>query len=664
VQLNATANVPGTFTYSPAAGTVLNAGLSQLMTATFTSSDPNYSSDGVINTVIDVSKASPSLSWSHPAPIVHGTPLGAGQLNATANVAGSFSYSPAAGVVLNAGTSQTLTATFTPADSGNYSTGSVAATIDVSKAAATVTAAGGTFAYDGQSHPATGSVTGLNGASLGAPSFTYNGSPEPPVAAGSYAVVASFAGNANYEPASASATITIGKALVVLTWNPPAAIVYGTPLGAAQLNASSNVPGTFAYSPAAGTVLSAGAGHALTAIFTPADGANYTGASVNTTIAVGAAPLSIRANDSAKPFGAPLPALTASAAGFVNGDTFASLGGALAFATSATAQSAVGAYPVAVSGLSSPNYVITFVPGTLAVVRGGVVVSVSTSPAPSGLNQSMTFTANVGAAAPAAGAPAGTVRFFDGATLLGSSALTSGSASLTTAGLAAGVHTIQATYDGDASFAGGSASVSHAVNSAAGTPSITIASNRNPSSVGQSVTLTASLSMTAGQVNGTVQFYVGATLLGTSTIVSGSAAFTTTALAAGSHAITVRYLGSASAPPVISGVFVQAVGSSGWKNRTSTTTLSASPNPSTIGSAVTLTATVSGPNGTPAGVVLFMVDGQVAGDPVTLTTISGSTAQATFALSGLAGGRHVVTATYLGSSNHKGSTAAATQTVN
>jgi hypothetical protein len=79
---------------------------------------------------------------------------------------------------------------------------------------------------------------------------------------------------------------------------------------------------------------------------------------------------------------------------------------------------------------------------------------------------------------------------------------------------------------------------------------------------------------------------------------------------------------------------------------------------------VTLTATVSGPNGTPAGVVLFMVDGQVAGDPVTLTTISGSTAQATFALSGLAGGRHVVTATYLGSSNHKGSTAAATQTVN
>jgi len=662
-QLTATANVPGTFTYAPAAGTLLSAG-PHVLTARFTPDDPNYSSDGIVNTAIDVAKAAPLLNWPQPAAIVHGTPLGTGQLNATANVAGSFSYSPAAGAVLNAGRSQTLTATFTPTDSVNYNSGSVIATIDVSRAIATVAAVGGTFTYDGQPHPATGSATGLNGVSLGAPSFTYNGSAQPPATAGSYAVVASFAGNANYEPASASATITIGKAPVVLTWSQPAAIVYGTPLGAAQLSASSNLPGTFAYSPAAGTVLPAGAGHALSATFTPADPANYTGASVASSIAVVPAPLSVRANDSAKPFGAPLPIFTVSAAGFVNGDTVASLGGAPSFATSATAQSAIGAYPVAVSGLSSPNYVITFVPGTLTVVRGGVVMSVSTSPAPSGLNQSMTFTATVGAAAPAAGAPSGTVRFFDGAALLGSRALTSGTASLTTAGLAAGVHAIQASYDGDASFAGGSASASHTVNSAVGTPSITIASNRNPSSVGQSVTLTATVSMAAGQVNGTVQFYDGATPLGTSTLVSGSAAFTTTALAVGSHAITVRYLGSPGAPPAISSVFVQAVGSSGWKNRTSTTTLAASPSPSALGSTVTLTATVSGSNGTPAGAVLFMVDGEVVGEPVTLTAISGSTAQATFAVSGLPGGRHAVTATYLGSSNYKGSAAAVTQTVN
>src|SRR4029434_11284123 len=115
-------------------------------------------------------------------------------------------------------------------------------------------------------------------------------SPQPPVGAGSYAVVASFGGNANYEPASASATITIGKASVVLTWNQPAPIVYGTALGAAQLNATSNVPGTLAYSPAAGTVLAAGS-HQLTATFTPAEPVNYTGGLVSTSIAVAAAPL-------------------------------------------------------------------------------------------------------------------------------------------------------------------------------------------------------------------------------------------------------------------------------------------------------------------------------------------------------------------------------------
>jgi hypothetical protein len=49
---------------------------------------------------------------------------------------------------------------------------------------------------------------------------------------------------------------------------------------------------------------------------------------------------------------------------------------------------------------------------------------------------------------------------------------------------------------------------------------------------------------------------------------------------------------------------------------------------------------------------------------VTVTPVSGSTARATLALSGQAGGRHKVTATYLGDSNYKGSTSAVAQTVN
>jgi hypothetical protein len=617
---------------------------------------------------IAIEKATPVVNWSQPAAFVYGTPLGAAHLNATAvNVGGVFTYSPSAGTVLNAGIDQPLTVTFTPTDTQNYGSASATTTLDVAKATATVSVAGGTFTYDGLAHPATGAVTGIGGAAIGSPTFTYNGAPEPPVNSGSYNVVAEYAGTANYEPASATATISIAKERAVVSWSQPATIVYGTPLGAAQLNATANVAGTFAYSPGAGSMLSARASHALTATFTPADVTNYTGGPVTTAIAVAAAALTIRANDTAKPFGAPLPVFTASAAGFVNGDTFASLTGTLGFVTSATTGAAVGTYPVAPSGLGSTNYAVTYVNGTLTVARGGVTVSIATSPEPSGLDQIMTFMATVAAAAPAAGAPGGIVRFFDGATLLGSTASTFGSASLTTAGLAAGVHTIEARYEGDASFEAGTRAVPHTINSAAATPAITIASNRHPSNVGQSVTLTANISMTAGAVIGTVQFYDAATLLGSSTIASGSATFTTTSLAAGSHAITVRYLGSASAPPTRSGVFVQAVGSGGWKNRVTSMAVSASPNPSALDSGVSVTANVTGSTGSmPTGRILFMVNGEVIGSPtgVTVTPVSGSTARSTFVLSGLAAGRHAVTATYLGDSNYAGSTAVDIQKVN
>src|SRR5580658_2489156 len=56
------------------------------------------------------------ITWSKPATISYGTPLGASQLSATANVPGSFAYNPAAGAVLPAGSAQVLTVTFTPAN--------------------------------------------------------------------------------------------------------------------------------------------------------------------------------------------------------------------------------------------------------------------------------------------------------------------------------------------------------------------------------------------------------------------------------------------------------------------------------------------------------------------------------------------------------------------
>jgi cell wall-associated NlpC family hydrolase len=75
--------------------------------------------------------ASPVISWPAPATIVRGTPLSSVQLNATANVPGTFTYSPPLGTVLPIGAGQTLSVTFTPADAANTTTAQIQVAIDV-----------------------------------------------------------------------------------------------------------------------------------------------------------------------------------------------------------------------------------------------------------------------------------------------------------------------------------------------------------------------------------------------------------------------------------------------------------------------------------------------------------------------------------------------------
>lgn len=128
-QLNATASsggstLPGTFVYTPASGTVLGAG-TQTLSVTFIPNDQSKYSSATATSSIVVNKATPMLAWSTPAPVIVGTALSSTQLNTTASfggasVPGNFTYSPAAGTVMNTAGTQTLSVTFTPTDAVDY----------------------------------------------------------------------------------------------------------------------------------------------------------------------------------------------------------------------------------------------------------------------------------------------------------------------------------------------------------------------------------------------------------------------------------------------------------------------------------------------------------------------------------------------------------------
>jgi YVTN family beta-propeller protein len=79
----------------------------------------------------------PTITWSNPANITHGTPLSNIQLDATSSVPGSFAYNPVAGTVLDVGTN-TLSTRFTPTDIVNYTTATDSVSINVTQATPTL----------------------------------------------------------------------------------------------------------------------------------------------------------------------------------------------------------------------------------------------------------------------------------------------------------------------------------------------------------------------------------------------------------------------------------------------------------------------------------------------------------------------------------------------
>ena len=300
---------------------------------------------------------------------------------------------------------------------------------------------------------------------------------------------------------------------------------------------------------------------------------------------------------------------------------------------------------------------------TSGVLSERIIVSTTTtltsSLNPSVVGQAVTFTATVGSSG--GNLPNGeTVTFYNGSAVLGTAPLSGGAAALTTSGLPAGAITITARYPGDSNFAPStSAGLRQTVNSTTKSATATsLASSLNPSTYGQKITFMAQVT-TSGQVPpaGTVVFmwrYFAQTYtIGTATLnSSGVATLTKSNLNEGLYPMTAVYRGDTNNLSSTSTLLNQTV-----LQTTSKTTLASSPNPSTVGQAVTFTAKITSPTVTPTGPVTFTL-GKTA-----LGTAQLSGGKATFTTSSLAAGSNVIKVTYYGNSNIARSSAVVTQVV-
>jgi hypothetical protein len=212
-------------------------------------------------------------------------------------------------------------------------------------------------------------------------------------------------------------------------------------------------------------------------------------------------------------------------------------------ATFTTKKLPLGLHVLTAYYLGDSNYGFsTSAPVNQYVRQGFTTTALTSSPNPSIYGQAATFTAVVTSSLGAPPPDGETVTFIT--KVLGTGTLSGGSASFTTSALPAGTNYIRAVYGGDSNLVGSKSNgVNQVVNKA--TTTTTLTSSLNPSSFGQSVTFTATVTpQFSGTVTDYVTFYDGATALKTVFMSGGAAKYTTSTLAKGSHTITATYDGN------------------------------------------------------------------------------------------------------------------------
>ena len=390
------------------------------------------------------------------------------------------------------------------------------------------------------------------------------------------------------DPVTLTATVTSGATGTVSFYDGSVLLGTGTVSnGVATLTTTTLVAGT----------------HSITAVYNgDATYASSQSAPATVTVAKKTAPgggaaLTITVQNASRQYNTSDPQFNYVVTGtLVNGDTYATaVTGAPTYSAADTPTSPAGStFPISVSGLSSANYEIALVNGTLTIVAAPTTTTLTTSTNSAQYGDQVTLTATV-----APSGATGTVVFMNGTTVLGTGTVSGGVATLTTTTLSAGTYTITSSYQGDTNYGA----------STSGPVTLTISPRTGPGG-GAALTVTvADASRLYGQGNPAFSYSVTGTLLNGdtyATAVTGVPVYSTTGTPtspAGTYPISVTGLNSNNyVIAFVNGTLTVTKATLG-QNGLANITLTSSPNPSNYGQSVTFTATV--PSGV-TGTVSFM----------------------------------------------------------
>ena len=302
------------------------------------------------------------------------------------------------------------------------------------------------------------------------------------------------------------------------------------------------------------------------------------------------------------------------------------------------------------------NAASTSAPMVETVQQIATVTTVATDANPLNAKATLHLSATVALApgATADGPLSGKISFFDGANQLGSVAVNAaGSATLAVSTLSVGTHPITAAFTGSTNYAvSTSPVVNQTVQQTASQTSLS--SSSTTSLAGKAITLQTTVIGATGTPTGSVTFHDGSAQLGSANLdANGNASLTLSSLNAGTHNLTVSYIGDANFASSISAVLQQTV-----QLARPNLTLSGPANSVDAGTVVQLPVTIAGPGVSPTGTLTLQEGNTVL---TTLTLSAGS--NYAFSTGSLSLGTHTLTATYSGDADNAAAVSSAVTVV-